>query len=469
MKVHTQTVPAAAGVAAAVLAGTATPPALASSPPPSIWGFGNNSYGQLGDGSFTQRNFPVQASGVLSGSGITQVAAGGATSAAVLSNGTVWTWGSNTYGALGNGSTGGSSTTPGQVAGLSGITQVAISLGGADVFALGPGGVVWGWGLNGQGQLGNGTTSPSAIPMRIPGLSGITQIVAGPDYALALRSNGTVLAWGDNVNGQLGDGTTTQRRTPVQVPGLTGIVQLSATGPSFAVRNDGAVFAWGSAAFGALGLGATPNLASPTQIPGLSGITHLVSGNDHVFAQTGSGTIYAWGDNDDGQLGDGTTTNRSTPGVLSLTGVSKIAAGPGTSAAIRSDGTLLTWGNNSEGELGRGTCCIAGNPVPAQVTSLASVSQVAVGTMWMLAVGTQASPPPPTFAVVPNLSGDNRAQASQALQAAGLVLGSVSTVVDDTCNNLGTVIRQSPAAGARVSLGTAVSITIGGRPKHPCP
>jgi beta-lactam-binding protein with PASTA domain len=94
---------------------------------------------------------------------------------------------------------------------------------------------------------------------------------------------------------------------------------------------------------------------------------------------------------------------------------------------------------------------------------------VAVGTMWMLAVGTQASPPPPTFAVVPNLSDDNRTQASQALQAAGLVLGSVSTVVDDTCNHLGTVMRQNPAAGAHVSLGSAVSITIGGRPSHPCP
>jgi alpha-tubulin suppressor-like RCC1 family protein len=173
--------------------------------------------------------------------------------------------------------------------------------------------------LTRESRSGAGRLDPAGvIPMRIPGLSGITQIVAGPDYALALRSNGTVLAWGDNVNGQLGDGTTTQRRTPVQVPGLTGIVQLSATGPSFAVRNDGAVFAWGSAAFGALGLGATPNLASPTQIPGLSGITHLVSGNDHVFAQTGSGTIYAWGDNDDGQLGDGTTTSRSTPGCCRL-------------------------------------------------------------------------------------------------------------------------------------------------------
>ena len=114
-----------------------------------------------------------------------------------------------------------------------------------------------------------------------------------------------------------------------------------------------------------------------------------------------------------------------------------------------------------------GTCCSVTNPVPAQVISLASVSQVAVGDGWMLAVATQAPPPP--SAVVPNLSGDTRSQASQSLQAAGLVLGTVGSVVDNFCNNLGTVLAQNPAAGAHVSLGSAVSITIGAPPKHPCP
>jgi alpha-tubulin suppressor-like RCC1 family protein len=405
----------------------------------------------------------------LSGAEITQIVAGGGTSAALLSNGTVWTWGDNFFGTLGNGSTGGSSTTPGQVPGLGGITQLAISFNGGDLFALGPGGVVWGWGLNGEGQLGNGTTSPSALPMQVPGLTGINQIAPGPTYALALRSNGTVLAWGDNADGQLGDGTTTQRRTPVQVPGLTGIVQVSANDPSFAVRFTGTVFAWGRNGndTGVLGLGATGDVATPTQIPGLAGITHLAATGDHVLALANSRTVYAWGANGAGQLGDGTTTNRSTPEPLSLGGVIKIATGLGSSAAIRSDGTLLTWGGNGYGELGVGTCCRVSNPVPAQVTSLASVSQVAVGDGWMLAVATQAPPPP--SAVVPNLSGDTRSQASQSLQAAGLVLGTVNTVVDNSCNNLGTVLSQSPAAGAHVNPGSAVSITIGAPPKHPCP
>src|SRR5207247_4561123 len=131
-----------------------------------------------------------------------------------------------------------------------------------------------------------------------------------------------------------------------------------------------------------------------------------------------------------------------------LGGASKIAGGPGARRAIRSDGTLLTWGENRYGELGVGTCCRVSNPVPAQVASLASVSQVAVGSGWMLAVGTQAPPPP--LAVVPNLSGDTRSQASQSLQAVGLVLGTVGSVVDNYCKNLGTVLAQNPEAGTHV-------------------
>ena len=459
---------ASAALTSAALAGTAAPPAVAANAPP-IWAWGNDEHGELGDGTFAQRSSPVYTADVLGGAEITQIVAGGGVSAALLSNGTVWTWGDNFFGALGNGSTGGSSATPGQVPGLTGITQVAISYNGSDLFALGAGGVVWGWGLNGDGQLGNGTTSPSALPMQVPGLAGINQIAPGPTYTLALRSNGTVLAWGDNADGQLGDGTRTQHRTPVPVPGLNGIVQVSANDPSFAVRFTGIVFAWGSNGnnTGVLGLGATGDVAIPTQIPGLAGITHLAATGDHVLALANSGTVYAWGANGAGELGDGTTTNRSTPEPLSLGGVIKVAAGLGSSAAVRSDGTLLTWGDNGYGELGVGTCCRVSNPVPAQVTSLASVSQVAVGDEWMLAVGTQAPPPP--LAVVPNLGGDSRSQASQSLGAVGLVLGTVGSVVDNSCNNLGTVLSQNPAAGSHVSLGSAVSITIGVPPKHPCP
>ena len=468
-----QSVLAAAGATAAALAGTAAPslasPALnlAASSPLSIWAWGEDSEGQLGNFTSFQSTSPDQVGGVLAGADVTQVAAGGENSAVLLSNGTVWAWGNNTFGLLGTGSTGGDSDTPGQVPGLSGITQIAIESNGSDSFAVGKGGVVWSWGVNTDGQLGDGTTSPSAIPMQLSGLTGITQVAAGPQYTLALRSDGTVWAWGANGGGQLGDGTTTERHTPVQVSGLTGITQVANGSASYALRNDGTVFAWGNGSQGLLGLASGASVPTPVKVPGLSGITRLADGGDHAFALTSSGTVLAWGSNSSGQLGDGTTTSHSTPEALSLSGITKIAATFSHNAAIRSDGTLLTWGDDSQGQLGNGTCCTTVNPNPVPVPSLASVSQVAIGLDFMLALGSP--PPPPVVVAVPDLSGESQATATHNLQAAGLVLGSVGTVTDNSCNNIGLVLSQSPAAGTRVNQGSAVSITVGKRPTHPCP
>jgi len=132
------------------------------------------------------------------------------------------------------------------------------------------------------------------------------------------------------------------------------------------------------------------------------------------------------------------------------------------SAAVRSDGTLLTWGANGVGALGIGT--VSGQSAsPVQVTSLIGVSQVSMSNGYGLAIGRSA------FAVVPDVRGDTTSQASQMLQAAGFVLGSVSTVIDYICNNIGTVIRQSPGVGATARIGSAVSVVIGRRPPQPCP
>jgi serine/threonine-protein kinase len=138
--------------------------------------------------------------------------------------------------------------------------------------------------------------------------------------------------------------------------------------------------------------------------------------------------------------------------VPGLTGIVQVSAND-PSFAVRFTGAVFAWGRN-------------GND--SGVLGLGATGDVATPTHgWMFAVAMQAPPPP--SAVVPNLSGDSRSQAGQALQAVGLVLGTVSTVVDNSCNNLGTVLSQSPAAGAHVSLGSAVSITVGTLPKHPCP
>ena len=451
---------AVAGLAVVASAGTAAPAMAAAAP--GAFAFGYNPYGELGDGTRAEQVLPVPVSG-LPGA-VRQLSAGAATSAALLSDGTVWTWGDNTFGALGNGTSGGSASTPQRVAGLSGITQIAVGADDRDVYAVRSDGTVWAWGDNGAGELGDGTTVSHFSPIQVPGLTGIRQVSAGPDYALALRSDGTVRAWGNNSYGYLGDGTTTSRLAPVQARGLTGISQVSASGASFAVRSDGTLFAWGRNADGVLGMQGG-FFVTPAAVPGLSGVRQVASNGTATLAVAGTGSrVWAWGDNTHGVLGDGSTTSKLNPEPLGLTGITQVATSIGwNSAAVRSDGTLWTWGDNSDGELGIGNDSTLWIPVPVQVTALAGVSQVSAGVRDVLAIGS------PTFAFVPGLSGDTTAQAGQALQAAGLALGTVTTVVDNSCNNIGTVMRQNPAAGSRVSLGSAVSITIGARPPNPCP
>lgn len=446
----------------AVVAGAGTAASAVAAAAPGAYAFGYNPWGELGDGTRAEQVLPVPVSG-LPGT-VRQLSAGAATSAALLSDGTVWTWGDNTFGALGNGTSGGSVSTPQRVAGLSGITQIAVGTGDRDIYAVRSDGSLWAWGDNGAGELGNGTTVSHFNPIQVPGLTGISQMSAGPDYALALRSDGTVRAWGNNSNGYLGDGTTTSRLAPVQVRGLTGISQVSASGASFAVRSDGTLFAWGLNADGVLGMQGG-FFVTPAAVPGLSGVRKVASNGTATLAVVGiGGRVWAWGDNTHGVLGDGSTTSRLNPEPLGLSGITQVAVSIGwNSAAVRSDGTLWTWGDNSDGELGIGNDSTLWIPVPVQVTALAAVSQVSVGVRDVLAIGS------PTFAFVPDLSGDTTARATQALQAAGLVLGTVRSVVDNSCNDIGTVMSQNPVAGTRVSLGSPVSITIGTRPPRPCP
>ena len=220
-----------------------------------LWAWGWNAEGELGNGTTTQSTTPVQ---VTSLTGVSAIASGYRHALAVKSDGTAWAWGYNGYGELGNGTTT-NSAVPVQVSGLSNVTAVA---GGYyHSLALAADGGVWAWGENTSGQLGNGTSTNSDLPVRVsglPGTSNATAVAAGVSHSNVLLANGTVWSWGDNNDGQLGNGSTTGTTVPVQTSTIASASQVAAGYyQSLAIEADGSVWAWGQNVYGQLGTGST--------------------------------------------------------------------------------------------------------------------------------------------------------------------------------------------------------------------
>ncbi|POM25845.1 Regulator of chromosome condensation (RCC1) repeat protein [Actinomadura rubteroloni] len=334
--------------------------------------WGANSSGQLGNGTTTGSATSVQVSGltnVVRAPG--SVAAGQNHSLAVRADGTVWAWGANGSGQLGNGSTTASST-PVQVSGLTGVKAVAAGL--SFSLALKNDGTVWAWGDNSSGQLGNGTTTSASSPVQVSGITDAAVIGAGYSHGLAVRADGSVKAWGANSNGQLGNGTTTNSGTPVTVSGLSGVSTWPGSlaggfAHSLAVLADGTVRAWGLNNNGQLGNGTTTASSTPVTVTGLSGAATVGAGGWHSVAAGTAGTAKAWGLNANGQLGDGTTTSSTTPVSVGGSGnFAGIAAGTYHSIAVLSGGAPYTWGKNASGQVGDGTT--TDRPSPVAVSGL---------------------------------------------------------------------------------------------------
>ncbi len=324
-----------------------------------IWGWGYNYDGELGDGTTKYKNTPIQGL-----SGVRALAGGGGHSIALKADGTVWAWGDNDYGQVGNGTTSNKVLTPVRVQGLTDV--VAISAGGGHCLALKSGGTVWAWGYNFEGQLGDGTKVNKSIPVQVQGLTGVRGISAGGGHSLALKSDGTVWAWGYNQDGQLGIGTGgSPSATPVQVQGISAVQAISAgRDHCLALKSDGSVWAWGLNAHGELGIGNTSSKSEPMLVNGMSEVQAISAGSWHSLAVKSDGAVWAWGCNSDSQLGDGTQIQRKMPvQVQELSGARSVAAGGGHSLAVKSDGTVWTWGDNLHGELGDGTNTDRSTPV----------------------------------------------------------------------------------------------------------
>ena len=267
------------------------------------------------------------------------IAPGGSHSVVLAWDGTVWTWGGNSEGQLGNGR---SAPPPGpaEVSGLTGV--VAISAGYAHTLALQSDGTVWAWGKNREGQLGVDTVLSRATPAQVPGLAGVVSVAAGNSHSLAVKSDGTVWAWGSDGVGELGDGTNTNRVAPAPVLGLAGVTAVAAgQAHSLALKRDGTVWAWGHNGYGQLGIGTmgSQSLAAPAQVGGLTGVTAIAAGYQHSMALKADGTVWVWGN--DGVFA---ILGPAPVQAIGLTNVQAIAAGYGTSLAVKGDGTVWQWG-----------------------------------------------------------------------------------------------------------------------------
>ncbi|MGE5549702.1 MAG: RCC1 domain-containing protein [Bacteroidota bacterium] len=244
---------------------------------------------------------------------ITAVAAGDAHSLALGKNGAVWAWGANKFNQVGDG-TAVDRSAPVPVPKLSGIAALAAGARATHTLALGADGTVWTWGWNKYGQLGDGTTANKSMPIRVPGLAGVKAVAAGANHSMALKKDGTVWTWGSNYFGQLGDGTTRDRFKPGKVPGLSGVTAIaSGATHCLALKKDGTVWAWGSNNFGQLGDGTNSGRAKPVRVKDLAHAAAIASGALHALALQKDGTVWAWGWNSRGELGDGTTFDRTAP------------------------------------------------------------------------------------------------------------------------------------------------------------
>jgi alpha-tubulin suppressor-like RCC1 family protein len=389
--------------------------------------WGGNYFGQLGNGIPLPHgrgsNTPVEVSG-LDGAGLKAISAGGGYSLALTEDGTVWAWGLNQYGQLGDG-TNTDSSTPVQVKDpddptgyLTGIN--AITTGSWHSLALKDEGTILAWGSNQIGQLGDGTNTDSNTPVEVGSLDGAEAIAAGNFHSLTLKNDGTVWAWGSNttgqahwISGQLGDDEITSSSTPVEVSGLPGGVKAIAAGSdhSLALKEDGSILAWGSNTSGQLGNGTNTSSSTPVQVNELDGVTAIDGGGDYSLALKDAGTVWAWGSNQFGQLGDGITTD-GTPTICENTGVgatvlssctdsntpvqmrevggiTAIAAGGAHGLALKNDGTVWAWGFNQSGQLGNGTNTLGTNVMgintPVQVSELSGVKAIAAGSDHSLA------------------------------------------------------------------------------------
>jgi alpha-tubulin suppressor-like RCC1 family protein len=336
-----------------------------------LWLCGYNNNGQLGDNTRTNNSSPVQT--IARGSNWKQVSSGRNHTAAIKTDGTLWTWGNNA-GQLGDNSIS-SKSSPVQTISF-GTNWKQVAAGATYTAAIKTDGTLWTWGTNTYGNLGDNSITGKSSPVQTMTFSNNWKQVACGYHTAAIKTDGTLWLWGRNDNGQLGNNTANNTSSPVQTIAFgVNWKQVSAGRyHTAAIKTDGTLWSWGQNTSGQLGDNTTTTKSSPVQTIAFGTNWKQVSCGDNTAAIKTDGTLWVWGTNLYGQLGDNTTTTKSSPVQTITFGTNwkQVAAGYLNTAAIKTDGTLWTWGDNSRGQLGDNT--IAGKSSPVQT--------IAFGTNW---------------------------------------------------------------------------------------
>ena len=321
---------------------------------PTLWSWGYNNNGQLGVNNSTSRSTPVTT--ILGGTNWKSVAGGSDHTVALKTDGTLWSWGNNSYGQLGvNDNT--DRLTP--VTTLLGGTNWKSVAGGSDhTVALKTDGTLWSWGINTSGQLGVNDTTDRITPVTtLLGGTDWKSIACGRLHTVALKTDGTLWSWGYNNSGQLGVNDNTTRITPVTTLLGGNNWKSIACGSDHAIslKTDGTLWNWGNNSYGLLGVNDTTTRITPvTTLLGDNNWKSISGGINHTVAIKTDGTLWSWGRNNFGQLGVNDTTQRRTPVTTLLGGNNwkSISGGDSHTVALKTDGAIWNWGYNAFGQLG---------------------------------------------------------------------------------------------------------------------
>ena len=336
----------------------------------SLWAWGYNREGQLGDGTagnYHHKSTPVR---VGAANDWKAISAGGEHSLAIKTDGSLWAWGSNWLGQLGD-STGGDGSEdndkniPVRIGGAT--DWKAISAGGEHSLAIKTDGSLWAWGWNSYGQLGDGTGGDEAgehnknVPTRIGDATDWKTVSAGGEHSLAIKTDGSLWAWGKNWYGSLGDGIDEDNNVPVRIGDAVDWKVVSAGGTWVAgghflgIKSDGSLWAWGANEEGQLGDGTRKHKGDPVCIGDATDWKTISAGESRSVGIRSDGSLWVWGDNYRSRLGDGMAMSKGTP-IRIGTGIGwqTVSGGSAHSLAIKDDGSLWAWGDNLYGELGDG-------------------------------------------------------------------------------------------------------------------